>query len=229
MDATEVFSKITYLEAGMKVLLTQKAVSSEEIQQLLAAVEAKEKPTINLNADNLAAYLAPKLAAKIPALNATAVAKQLGPLLMEELPTPDSLRQAGDEAAAKLNQEFSRQEQRMQACVERLGGWMTIIEQRVKKLLDGIPHVVGLEAFRDPKVFLAVFGINLVVMLALMFHSLFMRVPKEEYERVVMENTTMNDSSAFYYNQIKAYQQKFPKTVTYFPEYHSAPQSKRNK
>ena len=51
MDATEIFSKITYLEEGMKTLLAQKAASSEEIQLLLAAIEAKAKSDIVLDYD----------------------------------------------------------------------------------------------------------------------------------------------------------------------------------
>lgn len=108
MDATEVFSKITYLEEGMKKLLAQNAASSEEIQQLLAVVEAKANPTINFKAEAVADSLAPKLAAKMPALNAAAVAKQLGPVLVAELPTPAALQQAGNELLTKLNKECRR-------------------------------------------------------------------------------------------------------------------------
>lgn len=223
MDATEVFSKITYLEEGMKKLLAQNAASSEEIQQLLAAVEAKANPTIEFDTGAVAKHLAPMLAAKIPALNATAVAKQLGPLLVEGLPTPDTLRQAGDEAAAKLNQEFSQQEQRTRAYIEKLGGWLTTIEQRVKELVEGVPSTVGLDAFYDPKVLFAFFGLPTACVVASIFFALIMRVPREEYERVAASNELMTDTGAFYFNQIKEYKQKFPKAASYFRDYHPAP------
>lgn len=223
MDATDVFSKITYLEEGMKKLLAEKAASSEEIQQLLAAVEAKAKPTVNFKIKEMAEYLAPLLAAKLPALDAAAVAKLLGPLLVAGLPTPATLRQAGDEAAAKLNQEFSRQEQRMRACVEKLGEWLATIEQRVTKLVNDIPLTVGLDAFYDYKVVLAFFGLPTACVVASIFFALIMRVPKDEYERVAASNELMTDTGAFYFNQINEYKRKFPKQAGYFRDYHPAP------
>lgn len=223
MDATEIFSKITYLEEGMKTLLAQKAASSEEIQLLLAAIEAKAKPTINFKTEVIAERLAIKMAATMPALDAAAVARQLGPLLLEGLPTPATLRQAGDEAAAKLNREFSQQEERMQAWIVKLGRWLTTIEQRVEKLVDDIPRTVGLDAFYDFKVLFAFFGLPVACVLASIFFALVMRVPKEEYERVVASNELMTDTGAFYFNQINQYKRKFPKYAGFFSDYHSAP------
>lgn len=223
MEPIDVFSKITYLEEGMKKLLAEKAASSAEIQQLLAAVEAKAQPTVAFDTEALAMHVAPLLAAKMPALDAATVAWQIGALLLGELPTPATLRQAGDEAAAKLNQEFSRQEQRMRACVEKLGGWLATIEKRVVKLVDGIPHTVGLDAFYDVRVFLTVFSVPLVCILALMFHSLVMRVSKEQYERVSASNEQIAHVGLFYSNQIKEYKRKFPKQAVYFRDYHPTP------
>ena len=217
----------------MKKLLAQKTVSSEELQQLLAAVKVKANPTISFDTEALSKHLTPMLIANIPALDATAVATQLGPLLAQGLPTPATLRQAGDETVAKLNQAFSRQEQRMQVYIDKLGGWMTAIEQRVEKLMSSMPRTVGLDVFRDKRVFLIVFSVPMVCILALLFHSLVMRVSKEQYERLQAQRTLlqerstllqdrsdrMTDASMFYVLQIKNYQKKFPKNASYFPAF----------
>jgi len=230
MDATEIFSKITYLEEGMKTLLAQKAASSEEIQLLLAAIEAKAKPTINFKTEVIAERLAIKMAATMPALDAAAVARQLGPLLLEGLPTPATLRQAGDEAAAKLNREFSQQEERMQAWIVKLGRWLTTIEQRVEKLVDDIPRTVGLDAFYDPKVFLLFLLLPILGIFGIMVHSLTTRVSKEQYEHLQEKSTVlqeqsdrMTDAGIFYSNQIKEYKRKFPKQAVHFRDYRPAP------
>lgn len=223
MDATDVFSKITYLEEGMKKLLAQKAVSSEELQQLLAAIEAKANPTIKFDVEAMSKQLAPMLIAKMPALDVIAVVRQLGPLLLEGLPTPATLRQAGDETAAKLNHEFSLQEQRMRTPVAQLGKWLATIEQRVEKLVDGIPRTVGLDAFYDYKVLFVFFGLPTAFVVASICFALIMRVPREEYERVAASNEKMTDIGAFYFAQINEYKRKFPKSVGYFQDYHSAP------
>ena len=230
MDATEVFSKITYLEEGMKKLLAKKAASSEEIQQLLATIEAKAQQDIKFDTEALAKHLAPLVTAQIPALDAAAVAKQLGPVLMAQLPTPARLQQAGDEVAAKLNQEFLWQEQRMRTSIGKLGGWLTTIEQQVKELVQGIPSTVGLDAFYDPKVFLLFLLLPILGIFGIMVHSLTTRVSKEQYEHLQEKSTVlqeqsdrMTDAGIFYSNQIKEYKRKFPKQAVHFRDYRPAP------
>lgn len=237
MDATEVFSKITYLEEGMKKLLAQKAVSSEEIQQLLEAVEAKANPTINFNAEAVADGLAPKLVAKIPALNVTALAKQLGPVLMTEMPTPVTLHQAGSELLAKINGEYRGLGKQVQSFLAAISTCLDTMEQRVGATVDKVPKTVGLDAFYDARVSLLVFGMPFICLVSLFIYSSFFRVPQAQYEgleaqhvllqqknvQLQAESDRMTDAGIFYLNQIKAYKRKFPKSAGYFRTYRPAP------
>jgi Fe2+ transport system protein B len=230
MDATEVFSKITYLEAGMKTLLAQKAVSSEEIQQLLAAVEAKENPTIKFDTEALAKYLTPMLVAKIPALDAVAVAKQLGPVLVTELPTPATLQQAGGELLVKVNKEYRRLDQQIQSFLAAISKRLDTMEQRVDSTVNQVPTTVGLNAFYDKRLLLLVIGMPAICLITLIIYSSFFRVSSAQYEQLQaqsaqlqQERDRMTDASMFYSGQISNYKRKFPKAAGYFRDYRPAP------
>ena len=229
MDATEVFSKISYLEEGMKKLLAEKAASSEEIQQLLAAVEAKAKPTVNFKIKEMAEYLAPLLAAKLPALDVAAVAKQLGPLLVKELPTPAALQQAGVELLAKINSEYKRLDQQVRSFLAMISTRLDAMEQRVDGTVTRIPTTVGLNAFHDKRLLLLVVGMPTICLISLIIYSSFFRVSKEQYEQLQAQSTLLQgqndevtDAGIFYSNQIKEYKRKFPKQAGYFRDYHPA-------
>ena len=230
MEPIDVFSKITYLEEGMKKLLAEKPASSEEIQQLLAAVEAKAKPTVNFKIKEMAEYLAPLLAAKLPALDAAAVAKQLGPLLVKELPTPAALQQAGVELLAKINNEYKRLDQQVRSFLVMISTRLDTMEQRVDSTVTRLPTTVGLNAFHDKRLLLLVVGMPAICLISLIVYSSFFRVPKDQYEQLQEQSTLlqrqsdrMTDAGIFYSNQIKEYKRKFPKQAVYFRDYHPAP------
>ncbi|GAA4014661.1 hypothetical protein GCM10022408_29850 [Hymenobacter fastidiosus] len=233
MEPIDVFSKITYLEEGMKKLLAEKAASSEEVQQLLAAVEAKAQPTITFDTEALAKHLAPLLAAQMPALNAAAVAKQLGPLISAGLPTSDTLRQAGSDTAARINKEFAQQEKRTLDFVGYLRGEMLVVKDQVEEIVDQMPKSVGLDIFRDKRILAMVLGTPIVCLLALIIYSSFFRVSKGQYEQLQQQSILlqqqrtllkqqsdrMADAGIFYSNQIKGYKRKYPKSAGYFRDY----------
>ena len=230
MDSSDVFSKITYLEEGMKLLLAQKAATSEEIQQLLAAVEAKANPTINLNAEAVADCLVQQLVAKIPALNAAALAKQLGPALMAELPTPATLQQAGGELLAKVNGEYKRLDQQVRSMLASISARFDMMEQRVDSAVNRIPTTVGLNAFYDKRLLLLVVGMPAICLVALIIYSSFFRVGKRQYEQLQQQSILMQqqndqttDAGIYYLNQIKGYKRKFPRSADYFRDYQPAP------
>jgi hypothetical protein len=237
MEPIDVFSKITYLEEGMKKLLSEKPASSEEIQQLLAAVEAKAQPTVRFATEALAEHLAPLVAAQIPALNATAVAKQLGPLLMKELPTPAALQQTGTELLAKINGEYKRLDQQVRAMLTSISARFDTMEQRVDGTVNRMPTTVGLDAFHDKRLLLLVMGMPAICLMSLIIYSSFFRVSKGQYEQLQQQsallqqqntilkqqNDRMADAGIYYSNQIKRYRRKFPKSAGYFRDYHPAP------
>ena len=240
MEPIDVFSKITYLEEGMKKLLAEKPASSEEIQQLLAAVEAKAQPTVRFDTEALAEHLAPRVAAQIPALNAAAVAKQLGPLLMKELPTPAALQQAGTELLAKINSEYKRLDQQVRAMLASISARFDTMEQRVDSTVNRVPTTVGLNAFYDKRLLLLVVGMPVLCLVSLLIYSSFFRVSKEQYEQLKQQSTLLRqqhsllkkeseqltNASSFYYNQVKEYKRKFPKATGYFRDYHPASPAK---
>ena len=240
MDATEVFSKITYLEEGMKKLLAEKAASSEEIQQILAATEAKAQPTVRFDTEALAKHLAPLVATQIPALNAAAVAKQLGPLLVKELPTPAALQQAGSQLLAKINSEYIRLDQQVRTFLASISARLDTLEQRVDSTVNRVPTTVGLDAFRDKRLLLLVVGMPAVCLVSLLIYSSFFRVSNEKYERLQAqitllrqqhnllkrESEQLTNAGFFYYSQVKEYKRKFPKAAGYFREYHPASPAK---
>ena len=230
MEFIDVLSKITYLEEGMKKLLAEKSASSEEIQQLLATVEAKAQPTVRFDTEALAEHLAPLVVAKIPALNAAAVAKQLSPLLVKELPTPAALQQAGIELLAKINNEYKRLDQQVRAMLASISARFDTMEQRVDGTVTRMPTTVGLDAFHDKRLLLLVVGMPAICLVSLIIYSSFFRVPKEQYEHLQEQsallqgqNDRITDAGIFYSNQIKEYKRKFPKAVGYFRDYHPAP------
>lgn len=236
MEATEVFSKIMYLEEGMKKLLAQKAVSSEQIQQLLTAVEAKAQPAVKFEPEALAKHLAPLVAAKIPDLNAADVAKRIGFLLLAGLPTPDTVRQAGEQASAKINQEFVKQQNWTLNFVGYLKGEMLAVQDQVGKTVDQMPKSVRLDS-RDKRILAIVLATPLLFLLALGIHSSFFRVSKQQYEQLQQQTALlqqqrtllrqkhdrMTDAAIYYSNQINVYKRKFPKAAGYFRNYRPMP------
>lgn len=220
----------------MKKLLAEKAASSEEIQKLLAAVEAKAQPTIKLDSEALAKRLAPLVAAQIPALDVAALAKRLGPLLSAELPTSDTLRQAGSDTAARINKEFAQQEKRTLDFVGYLRGEMLVVKEQVEEIVDQMPKSVGLDIFRDKRILAMVLGTPIVCLLALIIYSSFFRVSTGQYERLQQQsallqrqrtllrqqNDQITDAGIYYSNQIKAYKRKFPKSAGYFRDFRPA-------
>ena len=221
MEATEVFSKITYLKEGMEKLLAQgPAVSKEDIKALLEGVEAKATPEIVFNVQQLAASLAQPLAAKMPALDAAAVAKTLLPPLTNGMPTPETLRKTGDEFIAKLNSEFTRLDKNIQTFLASIVKRLELMEQRMDNTAGQMPRTVGLDAFRDKKVLLLTVGVPIICLLAMLVNSVCFRVSRSDYERLQADYHTMEDTSYYFYQQVKNYKQKFPKAAAYFPDYH---------
>lgn len=237
MEFNDVFARIVYLEEGMKKLLAETPASSEEIQQLLAAVEAKAQPNIKFDTESVAKHLAPLVAAQIPSLNAAAVAKQLGPLLLKELPTPAALQQAGIELLAKINNEYKRLDQQVRAMLASISARFDTMEQRVDSTVSRMPTTVGLNAFHDKRLLLLVVGMPALCLIALIIYSSFFRVSVGQYEKLQQQNALLQQQSAllrqqndwmadagiFYSNQIKGYKRKFPKSAGYFRDYRPTP------
>ena len=220
----------------MKKLLAEKAASSEEIQKLLAAVEAKAQPTIKLDSEALAKRLAPLVTAQIPSLDAADVAKRIGFLLLAGQPTPDTVRQAGEQASAKINQEFVNQQNWTLNFVGYLKGEMLAVQDQVGKTVDQMPKSVRLDS-QDKRILAIVLATPLVFLLALSIHSSFFRVSKQQYEQLQQQTALlqqqrtllrqkhdrMTDAAIYYSNQINVYKRKFPKAAGYFRNYRPMP------
>jgi hypothetical protein len=80
---TELYSNISEIRDTLDALLKRgKPVSVADLQVLVAKVEVKSRPTINLGPEKVAAELAP--------------------MLLPLLPTPTTLAQVGEQAAARM-------------------------------------------------------------------------------------------------------------------------------
>lgn len=140
MQPTDLFSTISEMRDGIHTLIQRgKPVSSDDLQKLLQAVEAKSRPTFD------------------PA----SVARVLAPSLLAELPTPDALRQAGHQAAAAVGQAVQQATAQSKAELAAAAAELERSAQRIPRQVPVRGEVVGFTSLRA----VAVFG-GLVLVLA---------------------------------------------------------------
>ena len=124
------------------------------------------------------------------------MAKQLGPLLVKELPTPAALQQAGIELLAKINNEYKRLDQQVRAMLTSISARFDTMEQRVDSTVNRMPTTVGLNAFHDKRLLLLVVGMPAICLMSLIIYSSFFRVSKGQYEKLQQQNALLQQQSA---------------------------------
>lgn len=141
MQPTDLFSTISEMRDGIHTLIQRgKPVSTDDLQQLLQAVEAKSRPTFD----------------------SASVAKVLAPSLLAELPTPEGLRQAGQQAAAVVSQAVQQATAQSKA---ELAAAATELQRSAQNIPRQVPvrgEVVGFTSLRS----VAVFGGMVLVLVA---------------------------------------------------------------
>ncbi|RAK61997.1 hypothetical protein [Hymenobacter edaphi] len=141
MQPTDLFSTISEMRDGIHTLIQRgKPVSTDDLQQLLQAVEAKSRPTFD------------------PA----SVARILAPSLLSEMPTPDTLRQAGQQAAAAVSQAVQQATAQSKTELAAAAAELQRSAQRIPRQVPVRGDVVGFTSLQA----VAVFGGIVLVLVA---------------------------------------------------------------
>ena len=141
MQPADLFSTISAMRDGIDTLIQRgKPVSPADLQQLIAAVEAKNRPT----------------------LDAGPVAQVLAPSLLAALPTPENLRQAGQQAAATIEQAVQQATAQSQAALTAAAAELARTAERIPREVPVRGEVIGFTSLRAAGLLLG-FGLVLVL------------------------------------------------------------------
>ena len=133
MQPADLFSTISEMRDGIDTLIKRgKPVSPADLQQLVAAVEAKSRPT----------------------LDAAAVVRLLAPGLLAELPTPEGLRQAGQAAAAALTGAMQQATAQGTAELAQAAEGLTRTAASIPRQVSVQGEVIGFTSVRAVLIFL---------------------------------------------------------------------------
>lgn len=208
----DLYGNISEIRDTLDTLLKRgKPVSVADLQALVATVEAKSRPTLTLPAAEVARLLAP----------------QLLPLL----PTPATLAQAGQQAAARIETAITTgtqsSVQQITASVQESSRQLTAAAAALTKAAETVPRSVPVDFLRGwGYVAALVFGPLVIVLLFLWGLGAFAGVAQTEYDQLQREKLALTQANEkllvegrYYLDQVKQYQAKFPKSARYFPKY----------
>lgn len=208
----DIYGNIGAIRDTLETLLKRgKPASVADLQALMASVEAKSQPTINLQ----------------PA----AVAKELVPQLLPLLPTPANLAAAGKQAAgvieASINDGTQQSINQIKAVVQEGVRQLTAAAAGLTKAGEAMPSSVPvdfLQGWRWPTA-LAVTPLA-VTLLFLWIGGAFSGVSQAKYESQRAVAQELADERDFYQKQIQVFSKAMdpdPKTrkatKSYFPKY----------
>jgi cell division protein FtsB len=208
----DLYSNIGEIRDALDTLLKRgKPASVADLQALVASVEAKSQPTIQLPAGE--------------------VAKQLVPQLLPLLPTPATLAQAGQQAATRIEAAIKAgtqaSTQQVAASVQESTRQLTAAAAALTKAAESVPRSVPvdfLQGWRWPT------GLVLVPMalllLGLWLGGAFSGVAQAKYDQLHQEKQALTQANQkllaegrYYFDQVQQYRKKFPKAAPYFPKY----------
>ena len=208
----DIYGNIGEIRDALDTLLKRgKPASVADLQALVAAVEAKNRPTLTFPASEAARLLAP----------------QLLPLL----PTPVNLAAAGQHAAALIeagiatgtDQGVAHIVASVQESTRQLTAAAAVLTQAAETVPRSVP-VDFLQGWRWPTGL--VVGPMLLLLAGLWLGGAFSRVSQARYERLQQEKQQLAQAhqqlltqGRFYYEQVQRYRKKFPKAAPYFPKY----------
>jgi hypothetical protein len=211
----DLYSNIGEIRDLLDTLLKRgKPVSVADLQALVASVEAKSRPTIQLPAGE--------------------VAKQLVPQLLPLLPTPATLAQAGQQAATRIEAAITAgtqaSTQQVAASVQESTRQLTAAAAALAKAAESVPRSVPVDFIRGwGYVAGLALGPLALGLLFMWIGGAFAGVAQAKYDQQQQEKQGLTQANQklliqgrFYYNQVQQYRKRFPKAVPYFPNY-SAP------
>lgn len=208
----DIYGNIGEIRDALDTLLKRgKPVSVADLQALVATVEAKSRPTINLPADE--------------------VAKRLVPQLLPLLPTPATLAQAGQQAATRIEAAITAGTQagtqQVMASVQESTRQLTAAAAALTKAAEAVPRSVPvdfLQGWRWPAA-IAVTPLA-VTLLFLWIGGAFSGVSQAKYDSQRAVAQELADERDFYRTEINAFKkdmQTNPATrkiaKTYFSNY----------
>ncbi|GAA4509065.1 hypothetical protein GCM10023172_42110 [Hymenobacter ginsengisoli] len=208
----DIYGNIGEIRDALDTLLKRgKPVSVADLQALVATVEAKSRPTINLPADE--------------------VAKRLVPQLLPLLPTPATLAQAGQQAATRIEAAITAGTQagtqQVMASVQESTRQLTAAAAALTKAAEVVPRSVPvdfLQGWRWPTGL--ALGPVLLVLLGLWIGGAFSGVAQAKYDQLQAEKQALTQANEklltqgrYYFDQAQQYRKKFPKTAASFPKY----------
>ena len=209
---SDLFDNIGAMREALETLLKRgKPVSVEDLQKLIATVEAKAQPQFQLPAAD--------------------IAKLLAPAMLPLLPTPDNLVAAGQKAAGHIkaairvgtDENIDYLVARVQQGTEQLIGATATLRQAAA----AVPKSVKVDFLQGWKtVSMVAFLPVLSVLLVLWMGGFFSRVSRAKYEEVLQEqhrvvgyNAQLLKEGKFYFEQVRRYVEQNPKAKAKFPKY----------
>jgi hypothetical protein len=212
----DLYSNIGEIRDTLDTLLKRgKPVSVADLQALVATVEAQSRPTVSFPAREAAQLLAPEL--------------------LPLLPTPATLRQAGQQAAAQIEAAITAgtqaSTQQVVASVQASTQQLTAAAVALTKAAGSVPRSVPVDFLRG---WGYVFGLALgplgLVLLLLWGTGTFSGVSQAKYDHLVGVAQMAGTERDYYAQQITAFRQKMgttksmrQKTTQLFPPYVAKP------
>jgi hypothetical protein len=194
----DLYSNIGEIRDALDTLLKRgKPVSVADLQTLVATVEAKSRPTINLPADE--------------------VAKRLVPQLLPLLPTPATLAQAGQQAATRIEAAITAGTQasteQVTARVQESTRQLIAAAATLTKAAESVPRSVRvdfLQGWRWPA------GLVLVpvalLLVGLWLFGAFTGVSQAKYDHLLGVAQEVGRERDYYHQQIEQFRKSMSTT-----------------
>jgi len=208
----DIYGNISEIRDALDTLLKRgKPASVADLQALVATVEAKSRPTINLPADE--------------------VAKRLVPQLLPLLPTPATLAQAGQQAATRIEAAITAgtqaSTQQVTASVQESTRQLTAATAALTKAAESVPRSVPvnfLQGWRWPTGLVVV--PMLLLLVGLWIGGAFSGVSQDKYDSQRAVAQELVDERNFYRTEIDAFSKDMQRdpasrklAKTYFSKY----------
>jgi len=194
MQPTDLFSTISEMRDGIDTLIKRgKPVSPTDLQQLITAVEAKARPS----------------------LDAAQVARLLAPSLLAELPTPENLRHAGQQAAAAVGQAVQQATAQGTAALATAAAELTRTAQAIPREVPVRGEVIGFTSLRAAGLLL---GFGLMLALGLVWAVVSRNGARDELAAAQARTAQLERWFAFYAERRQQLVKERPELAyKYFP------------
>jgi hypothetical protein len=205
IQPSDLFVTVAQMRDGIDTLIKRgKPATADELQQLVAAVEAKSRPT----------------------LDAAAVARLLAPGLLAELPTPEGLRQAGQAATAAMTAAMQQATAQGKAELAQAAEGLTRTAASIPRQVSVQGEVIGFTSVRAVLIFL---GFSVALFAALLLALVSRSGLKDELAAAQVRNAKLQTLVTFFSEGRATLAKDSPELAhLYFP-YQGDPKSAKSK